>query len=937
LKTDQATVTQEKLKALPFVSPQVWKQVEAAGLTPVDFTLTVTPAPSDKTEVSYRIELYPTDAHVYIAAIDLHADQVAGQVVIADKQVELKGVHGRTLGGTMAAEAALDFRQPTDRLQFNVAVQRLDVNELPAAWRLPPVLKFDGRLSGHANLLVTVDHKVDVAGQGKGQITDATLLGTKLSKPILIELRAEGGRFQWQQLPLHDKDRPTPALPAQGDEEAPNAEEEETPPPAPGSQSLLGWAAQGLLAVPADLADAGAAAVAAVPRRWEWTKPQPAPAPAPRYVDARLSVSDINLEELVRNLQLELPITLAGKLSFDVTLLVPLDSATDLKTYKVHGTASMRGLNVAGLQLDTVESIIRYDQGALHVEDLRGRVAGESRPGRPATAGTVAGNASYQVVPAGDLSLRLQVKNVDLRALTRLTPSLPVRVEGPISGNFDGKIAGKTHTWDLGLDLTSPHLRLQNIPTERVHGSLGYHGDAAEYKLEGEALGGRFKLEGKLPPARPAGQPPGEARTAPPDGRLTIERVRLDRLMETLGLQGTLGSLRGSVSLDLPYRHEGPQRQPIGRGTFRIADVRWDAAELTSSIQGDVRLTPSELQVRDITAYLGEGLLRSQVSWNLKGLDRGWFNLSLDRVEASRLLTPFPTVAAWVKGPLDVSLRGTLGREWQGSGQLVLTRGRVLGVAVNEWRVPINFQYEPAQGSGRLDVSETLAQIAQGRAQGRASLRWGGASRLEGSLRFFNADWRGLFKEYENIGQAGSGLVTGRLDFGAEDLRSVNDLTASLDATLGRNQALELPVLQQLTPYLAPSSTTTFQQGDIRARLARGVIRVQRMTLISPLLQLILEGNVMLQGGRLDLEVVANTGSVLFSSTVLSQLGVVQLPTTALSSSFLTQASTLLSRRVIHLHIGGTIRSPSVRIEPIALLTEEAVRFFLTRAAIPVP
>ena len=51
----------------------------------------------------------------------------------------------------------------------------------------------------------------------------------------------------------------------------------------------------------------------------------------------------------------------------------------------------------------------------------------------------------------------------------------------------------------------------------------------------------------------------------------------------------------------------------------------------------------------------------------------------------------------------------------------------------------------------------------------------------------------------------------------------------------------------------------------------------------------------------------------------------------------LAQASTLLSRRVIRLHVGGTVRSPSIQIQPLLLLTEEAVRFFLTRVAIPLP
>jgi hypothetical protein len=38
------------------------------------------------------------------------------------------------------------------------------------------------------------------------------------------------------------------------------------------------------------------------------------------------------------------------------------------------------------------------------------------------------------------------------------------------------------------------------------------------------------------------------------------------------------------------------------------------------------------------------------------------------------------------------------------------------------------------------------------------------------------------------------------------------------------------------------------------------------------------------------------------------------------------------SNRVIHARISGTTKSPRIQIEPIRLLTEEAVRFFLTGA-----
>jgi hypothetical protein len=35
--------------------------------------------------------------------------------------------------------------------------------------------------------------------------------------------------------------------------------------------------------------------------------------------------------------------------------------------------------------------------------------------------------------------------------------------------------------------------------------------------------------------------------------------------------------------------------------------------------------------------------------------------------------------------------------------------------------------------------------------------------------------------------------------------------------------------------------------------------------------------------------------------------------------------------------VRGTVRNPVVRVEPVSLLTEEAVRFFLNRALLPTP
>jgi hypothetical protein len=40
---------------------------------------------------------------------------------------------------------------------------------------------------------------------------------------------------------------------------------------------------------------------------------------------------------------------------------------------------------------------------------------------------------------------------------------------------------------------------------------------------------------------------------------------------------------------------------------------------------------------------------------------------------------------------------------------------------------------------------------------------------------------------------------------------------------------------------------------------------------------------------------------------------------------------------LVNLHVTGTIREPNVQVNATALASEEAVRFFLNRASLPLP
>src|SRR5262249_53171939 len=250
--------------------------------------------------------------------------------------------------------------------------------------------------------------------------------------------------------------------------------------------------------------------------------------------------------------------------------------------------------------------------------------------------------------------------------------------------------------------------------------------------------------------------------------------------------------------------------------------------------------------LRDVSGNLGEGTLRLTVNYNLKDPDRSWFNLQIERADAGVLLTPLLTgrappatshpveaTATPIQGALDIQLRGNLGREWRAHGNIVLTRGKLFGAEISEVRLPVSLSYSPSEGSGQLDFADNTAQLARGRVQGKATLRWGDGLRLEGGVRFFDVYMPTLLRSAgPEVSKIAEGRLTGRLDFGGENIRSVDDLTAKLDASFSQAQPLQLPVLDVVARYVAPGqSTMSFPKGDVQATLARGVVRVRRLTM----------------------------------------------------------------------------------------------------------
>jgi len=1185
LDTDSVAVTMTKLKAIPFVTPSVWQEVHVEGTTPAQVRLDME-TKSDKTSVRYRVEIAPQAAHVQVPSIDLDATDANGRAIVADEIVELENVRGKTAGGSITTSGKLNFHDEPTRLAFKVGVQDVFLHQLPRSWKVPTDI--DGRLTGSADLVVTIKNgKADTEGSGAGVIRDASWAGFSINKPIRLSLHSENGRFRFRRqgsnspavekkatqnkvetqtranyplsVPHNVSSAISASVPEQDRGKVEPKDRDNIFQNAPAEAvNLLGrgikLAADGL----SKGIDSTANALGKL-------KPPSKPGEEPTYLDVDLNLQNVDLAQLVQRLKLNLPYAITGRLTFQVHASIPINTAGDLKAYRLRGTAKLPSFNVSGLAMTNVEAKVRYNNGILDLENLSGQVPAAKGS---QTVGKFAGNSHVEVAPRGDLqaslkldevplstllsllppmknqvsgvlsgtvqaraplmrlsdpaswrgvanlnvpsidvfgiplrnavasltvddtrarlttlkadlegapltgqgevqlqdaypfkaevhlsrgdlttlnrlapalrppfqlkgrtqldgtasgtlkpfkfdttngqvhardlvverftvddvsfrwsrdgddikfdaikmdlyggnvtgtaklplnatapgSAKLDIRNLDVKAMALALPVVPVRLEGKVSGTLKGKLSpsegDRPRTWTSDIEVTAPQLRVQNIPAEKLKGKIDYRAGKIVYNLQGETLGGTFSIKGDLPvpgnqdkETRRHGDKETRRQTdenlwlcqAVADepggtGRFELRDAQLARLWRAYDITGPLSRLDGQFDILLNYRHIGPNLSPLGDGSFRIDNITWYDEFLGTGLQGTARLTANALELYNVTGDVAGGLFLGRFLFGLKPNSRSWFHIDLQQVEASRLFVPLPAVAAHVKGPVDLSLRGTIGREWDGSGGATLARVQIYGMEVTEWRIPLTFSFSPAQGSGELTIRDSIARIAQGRARLEGTLNWGNALRLTGRLLFYDVDLRTLLRHNPGISSYASGRVSGRVDLAGNEMHSLNDLTALVQAKMRQGQALQMPVLRQLTPYLrGGASSGTFQSGELQGRLAGGIFRIEHATLVGDFIKMLILGTINL-AGNLDLEVTAQTGlnciNPARANSISSRIPVVGV----IPRLLIYEATSLLSPAVVHLHVTGTVRAPVIRIEPLLTLTDEAVRFFL--------
>lgn len=616
---------------------------------------------------------------------------------------------------------------------------------------------------------------------------------------------------------------------------------------------------------------------------------------------------------------------LPDKVDAQVALRGTASGQLDPLIWSAGGEGHMRAIELRPLKMPDSQFVWQADNSAVKLAADKLALYG----------GTMAVDAEMPFESNRPSSASVTLLGMELASVAEAAGrSLPIELAGTVDGKLqlqhfedaerltaNGRLTGGSATW-------------QSITVDRLAAEIDVQGGKAAYRLTGAVFDGPLEFSGQV---AVDGSDIGDSVT----GKLTLENAQLSRLPEQLRerirLPANRLSGRVDMNLDLSFGRIFREQdfRAEGSGTIGLRELKWDRTLLAAQATGNLVLTPTAVQVRDFetTVAGGGGTIRGEFTAYFDPQVSGKFQFSATRLDSKRLLAAWPEAAEYVSGTFDAQLAGTLGSVWLGTARVATSRMQIARQPVRVTRVPIDWTYSPANARGRIRMRETRFAVAGGRVVAKASVDWGRTIDMTAEAQMSSLDTRLLLQHLPGRTQTASGRLNGKLELKGRNVRSLEDLEGSFVGTLDNAQAFRFPILQSLDRLLDAGRLvgTRFESGELKLRLSRAVVHVDRLALASSGVQLLVDGRATL-GGRLDLNVAAHVGQFGSGPELRRLLGAVGLAVQPLASvALLSEANEFLSDRLLFFHVGGTFNRPITRIQAAPLLRQEAILFFLEK------
>jgi translocation and assembly module TamB len=545
--------------------------------------------------------------------------------------------------------------------------------------------------------------------------------------------------------------------------------------------------------------------------------------------------------------------------------------------------------------------------------------------------GRVRAEANVPFSPGRPIEGTATVDEIDTAALSTAIPGAGVAMTGRASGRATFTLPPDVSVLDASVQLSAADLTVQGLPAEQVEATIRAQKGEVAYEVSARSLGGTVSLKGGLPPVAAPARP--EA-----DGELRAVGFSLDRLWMALGAPGVVSRVTGRGAIDANLRAVlgGPDAGLFAHGRAEFRDLKWSEAVSLGRLRGVMILTPTAWRVDPVNGDLLGGVA-SGALWgttsavepaNPGGGRQMGFDVRVDRL-ALRAATSFmPLPSLRVDGFGTLRLTGSLGESFRASGVLTVAGARLAGLSLSQLRVPAELNTTGEDGSGMLRLGRWSARLAGGQVHGDASFRLGGDRRFQAGLVLAGVDVESITRLLTEARQPASGKVSGRITLAGPDPSRPEQYRGKVILDLHDASLVALPVLRALDRFLGSARGGLFEEGHLAGTIAKGHLVIDAATLRGRLAQLHATGTVGFDG-HVNLVVLVNTNQIIART---GQALVAVIPGLrdgrGRNRDAALQVANFLSNRLLKLRVTGTLRNPSVAVDPGIAIAGTAVGFF---------
>jgi translocation and assembly module TamB len=546
--------------------------------------------------------------------------------------------------------------------------------------------------------------------------------------------------------------------------------------------------------------------------------------------------------------------------------------------------------------------------------------------------GRLQADARIPLTATGTTRGTVSVTTLDTAKLAAAIPGPRLSLEGNASGTATFVIPHDTVRIEAAVQLSAPDLKVHGVDVERIAASIRAHQANIAYQLTADGLGATVRLKGNVPLSGPSARETTGA-------RLQVTSLTLERVWKALGVTGAATHLEGVGSIDADLRAD---RTATGsdfraRGVAEFQNLRWGPRVPLGNIRGTVALTPTTWRIDPLNGELLSGqangfVLGTQLP---NGEREVGFEFRIDNADLKHALAFVPAVAANIEGRGAILMTGRLDETFHANAEVNVASARFAGFPLRELQLPADISLTPGGGEGSVHVRRWSARVAGGRVRGTAALRIGTDQSFQTEVQLLDLDLEAVTRLLSDARQTAAGKVSGKITLGGSDPALVQTYRGRIALDLDDASLVSIPVFRELDKFLGASRGGLFENGELSAVIANRQLQIDKLALEGRLAQIHGTGTVGF-GGQLNLEMLVNTNEII-AQTGEALLGIVPGLRQVIRrrEEARLRFSSFLSNRLIKLRVTGTLKNPSVSVDPSIRIADPALGFFSNVFEVP--